>query len=317
MRALLVVNPKATTTTERSRDVLVRALRSEVELRVEYTRRRGHAAALARDAVAQQMDLVVTLGGDGTVNEVVNGLMPADGRPDPAALPAVAVVPGGSTNVFARALGLPKDWAEGTSVILEALRERRTRTIGLGRADDRYFTFCAGMGLDAAVVRRVEGARRNGRVSSPALYLRSAFAQYFFGDRRHPIGNRRRRGSIALERPGAPAELELATVIVQNSAPWTYLGDRPVNPSPEARFDLGLDVMALRVLRVPSTTRVVAQILSTDPDPRGRQVLRLHDVAAFTVRTPSPQPVQLDGDYIGEREKVEFTSVPAAVRVVC
>ena len=86
MRALLVVNPTATTTSERSRDVLARALRSEVDLTVEYTRRRGHGVSLARQAVADGFDLVVTLGGDGTVNEVVNGLMsatlPTDADPD-------------------------------------------------------------------------------------------------------------------------------------------------------------------------------------------------------------------------------------------
>src|SRR6185503_21222677 len=150
MRALLVVNPKATTTTERGRDVLVHALRSEADLTVEYTNHRGHAAELGRRAVAEGYDVLVTLGGDGTVNEAVNGLL-ADG-PDPN-VPALAVVPGGSTNVFARALGLPRDWTEGTGVILEALQAKRTRTIGLGRAEDRYFTFCAGLGLDAEVVR--------------------------------------------------------------------------------------------------------------------------------------------------------------------
>ena len=305
-----MVNPKATTTSERSRDVLVRALRSEVDLRVEYTRQRGHAAALARAAVAASVDLVVTLGGDGTVNETVNGLMPESGSPDAATLPALAVVPGGSTNVFARALGLPKDWVEGTSVILEALRLRRTRTIGLGRADGRYFTFCAGLGLDAAVVRRVESARRRGRISTPGLYLRSTVTQYLFG-------GRRRESPISLERPGEPPEPDLATVIVQNTAPWTYLGDRPVNPNPEAAFDLGLDVMALRVLHLPSTTRTVAQILSSRPDPHGRRVLRLHDVESFTLRTERPQAFQVDGDYIGEREKVDFTSVPRALRVIC
>ncbi|HET6213886.1 MAG TPA: diacylglycerol kinase family protein [Micromonosporaceae bacterium] len=309
MRALLVVNPKATTTSERGRDVLVRALRSEVDLRVAYTRQRGHAAALARGAAAERLDLLVTLGGDGTVNEAVNGLMPATGAPDPDALPALAVVPGGSTNVFARALGLPKDWAEGTGVILEALREGRTRTIGLGRADDRYFTFCAGMGLDAAVVRRVERARQRGRISTPALYLRSTVAQYFLSDRRDR--------AITLELAGAPAENELGTVIVQNAAPWTYLGDRPVNPNPDASFDLGLDVLAMRALRVPSTARTVVQILAPDGDPRGRQVLRLHDLASFTLRAGRPQPFQLDGDYLGEREKVEFVSVPHALRVIC
>lgn len=310
VRALLVVNPKATTTTERSRDVLVRALRSEVDLRVAYTRQRGHAAALAREAVADRLDLLVTLGGDGTVNETVNGLMPASGLPDPAALPALAVVPGGSTNVFARALGLPKDWAEGTGVILEALRTGRTRTIGLGRADGRYFTFCAGLGLDAAVIRRVERARRRGWVSTPSLYLRAAVTQYL-------LQSARRQSPISLERADGAPETDLATVIVQNTAPWTFLNDRPLNPNPEASFDLGLDVMAMRVLHVPSTARTVTQILGGRRDPHGKQVLRLHDLHAFTLRSERAQPFQLDGDYLGDREKVDFASVPRALRVVC
>jgi diacylglycerol kinase family enzyme len=318
MRALLVVNPKATTTSERSRDVLVRALRSEVDLRVEYTRRRGHAVDLARSAAQLGVDVVVSLGGDGTVNEVVNGLMQAlpatlpDGvlRTPAERLPALAVVPGGSTNVFARAIGLPKDWIEGTGAILEALRVGRFRTVGLGRADDRYFTFCAGFGLDAAVIRRVERARRRGRVSTSALYLRSTVGEYFLAtDRRHP--------SITLERPGEQGVSALATVIIQNTTPWTFLGDRAVNPNPDASFDLGLDVMAMRALHVPSTTRTVSQILSRHSDPRGRQVFRLHDVDEFTLLASRPEAFQLDGDYLGEREKVRFTSVTQALRVIC
>jgi diacylglycerol kinase family enzyme len=314
MRALLVVNPKATTTSERGRDVLVRALRSAVDVEVAYTRRRGHAISLGRQAAEGGVDLVVTLAGDGTVNEAVNGIMSAGtdgGRP------ALAVVPGGSTNVFARALGLPNDWAEATGVILEALRDGRSRTIGLGLADDRYFTFCAGLGIDAAVIRRVERARLRGRVSTPALYLRSTARQYlrdWFSGRLPSSAN---QPAIALERPTDPPEEKLATVIVQNTSPWTYLGDRPINPNPEAAFDLGLDVLALRTLHVPSTTRTVTQLLSHSRDPHGKQVLQLHDVAEFTLRAGYPQPFQLDGDYLGEREKVRFTAVPDALRVIC
>ncbi len=316
MRAVLVVNPKATTTSERSRDVLVRALRSEVDLSVRYTRRRGHAMDLAREAAEEGVDLVVSLGGDGTVNEVVNGLMTAEpptfrtGDTPAERLPALATVPGGSTNVFARALGLPREWPDGTSMILEGLRLGRSRTIGLGRADDRYFTFCAGFGIDAAVIRRVEQARKRGRMSTPALYFRSTAAQYFLGsDRRHP--------TITLERPGEAAEAGLATVIIQNTAPWTYLGEREINPNPEASFDLGLDVLAMRQLKVASTARTVTQFFSRTPDPHGKQVLRLHDVAEFALLSARPQAFQLDGDYLGEREKVRFTSVPAALRVIC
>jgi len=316
MRALLVVNPKATTTNERSRDVLVRALRSEVHLTVEYTTKRGHAATLARAAAESGVDVVVTLGGDGTVNEAVNGLMTAApglaaGSTAPAfRLPALAVVPGGSTNVFARALGLPRDWIDGTSVILDGLRSGRHRVIGLGRADDRYFTFTAGLGLDAAVVRRVEQARLRGRTSTPALYVRSMIGQIFSGeDRKSP--------PLSIERPGEEPEAGLGTVIIQNTAPWTYVGDRAINPNPEASFDRGLDLLAVRNLYIASTTRTVTQMVSRNADPHGKHVLRLHDQAEFTVVASRPQPFQLDGDYLGERQKVHFLSVPEALRVIC
>jgi diacylglycerol kinase family enzyme len=304
MRALLIVNPKATTTSPRSRDVLAGALRSELDLELGYTRRRGHAWAMAGDAASNDIELVVALGGDGTVNEVVNGLMsvPEEIRP------ALAVVPGGSTNVFVRALGLPRVWSEATGVLLHALREGRSRSIGLGLADDRYFTFCAGLGLDAAVVRRVENARRRGRRSTPGLYMRSTLGEYVL--ERHPP-------NIVLSTGIEPDDEDLSSVIVQNTAPWTYLGDRPIHPSPEASFDKGLDVVALRVLRLPSTMRTVAQLLSIDGDPHGKQVVRHHDLDGFTVTSPKPQAFQLDGDYLGEREKIRFAAVPHAVRVIC
>jgi diacylglycerol kinase family enzyme len=307
MRAILVVNPKATTTSELSRDVLVRALRSEVDLTVEYTRRRGHAAELARRATDERVDAVVTLGGDGTVNEVVNGLL-HDGPGEK--VPALAVVPGGSTNVFARALGLPKDSIEGTGVILDAMHHGRALSVGLGRADGRYFTFCAGYGLDAEVVRKVERARLRGKVSTPALYVRSTVAQFFLDtERRTPL--------ITLERPGEEPETDLANVIVQNTTPWTFLGDRAVSPCPDASFDTGLDLMALRALHVTATASALAQIWSRRPKPHGRHMLTMHDLPEFTVRAARPLAFQLDGDYLGERTKVTFSSVPDAIRVFC
>jgi diacylglycerol kinase family enzyme len=324
MRALLVVNQQATTTSERSRDVLIRALRSAVELDIAYTRRRNHATALAQ-AAAGKVDLVVVHGGDGTVNEVVNGLMADGGEPastdDPArraavTRPALAVVPGGSTNVFARALGLPRDWGEATGVILEAVRERRVRMIGLGRADERYFTFCAGLGIDAAVVRRVERARMGGRPSTPGLYLRATAGQLMFA-------RDRRRADITVEVTASDLEPDrarmehLATVIVQNTAPWTYLGDRPIDASPDASFDLGLDVLAMRTLRVPGVARTIGQMLARRGTPHGAQVVRWHDLSQLTLYSASPQPFQVDGDYLGERAKVQFTAVPEALRVLC
>jgi diacylglycerol kinase family enzyme len=310
MRALLVVNPKATTTSERARDVLVRALRTEVDLRVEVTRRRGHAADLARQAVSQRLDAVVALGGDGTINEVVNGLLTAK-RDNGIGLPALAVVPGGSTNVFARALGLPRDPVEGTGAAIEAMHADRLRSVGLGRADGRYFTFCAGFGLDAEVVRKVERARLRGKVSTPGLYIRSTVAQFFLEtERRTPL--------ITLERPGEETEVDLATVIVQNTAPWTYLGSRAITACPEASFDSGLDLMAMRALHVPATALAAAQLLTgRRRKPYGRQMMTLHDLSAFTLTATRPLAFQIDGDYLGERTKVTFSAVPDALRVFC
>jgi diacylglycerol kinase family enzyme len=317
MRALLVVNHKATTTSARVRDVLVQALRSVTDLRVEHTKRRGHAAELGRQATADGLDVVVALGGDGTVNEIINGLLSDGIKPDN---PAFAVVPGGSTNVFARSLGLPRDWVEATGVLLEALRDKRERSIGLGRAGGRYFTFCAGLGLDASVVHRVERARLRGRTSTPLLYLRSLGSQYLWDTRRG-------ESPITLEIPGEPPTTDLATVIVQNTAPWTYLGDRPVHGSPDASFDLGLDLLAMRALHVPSTARTMIQLVAGRTGrgeeagklvgPHGRQVVRGHDLAEFTLRATAPMAFQLDGDYLGERDEVHFASAPAALRVIC
>jgi diacylglycerol kinase family enzyme len=142
------------------------------------------------------------------------------------------------------------------------------------------------------------------------LYFGAIIGQFVDGpDRRHP--------PLSVEIPGEVAEVDLSTVIIQNTAPWTYIGDRAVNPNPEASFDRGLDVFALRKLRVPSTTRTVTQMLAKRPDPHGPHVLRLHDQAEFTVQADRPQAFQLDGDYLGEREKVHFLSVPDALRVIC
>jgi diacylglycerol kinase family enzyme len=304
-----VVNHKATTTSGRVRDVLVQALRSVVDLDVEHTRQRGHAAGLAEQAAADGVDVVVVLGGDGTVNEAVNGLL---ARGATAGVPAFGVVPGGSTNVFARALGLPADWVEATGVLLEALREGRYRTIGLGRADDRYFTFCAGFGIDAEVIARVERARHRGGNHGSLLYLRALAGQYL-------LDTERGAARITLEQPGGEADEHLATVIVQNTSPWTFLGNRRIDASADASFNSGLDVMGMRSLRVPGTATTLLRMLfpGRRGGPHGRRVLRLHDMPEFGVRANEPVAFQLDGDYLGAREKVRFTAVPQALRVFC
>jgi diacylglycerol kinase family enzyme len=305
MRALLVVNPKATATTERMRDVLAHALASEVKLDVVQTQARGHATSLARQAVTDGLDVVVALGGDGTVNEVVNGLL-ADGPG--GGLPALAVVPGGNANVFARALEMPASPVEATSQLLHALREGRRRTVGLGRADDRWFTFCAGLGLDAEVVRRVERKRADGRKATPALYVRQGVAQFF-------LHGRRSAPAITVHADGHEPE-RIGLALVCNSDPWTYLGPRPVRPCPQASFDGGLDLFGLRSLGTVTTLRHLRQILSSRPRPRGRAVLSLHDAAGFRLVADRPMALQVDGDDLGDRTEVVFSGVPHALDVV-
>jgi diacylglycerol kinase family enzyme len=305
MRALLVVNPKATATTARGRDVLAHALASETSLEVAQTKARGHAIELGHRARTEGFDLVVALGGDGTVNEVVNGLLQDGAGHD---VPALAVVPGGSTNVFARALGMPESAVEATGELLEAVASGSRRTIGLARADDRWFTFCAGLGLDAEVVRRVEHRRADGRRATPSLFVREAVTQFFTDeDRRHP--------PLTLTRDGHDPE-RLALALICNTAPWTYLRRRPVLPCPDASFDEGLDVFGLHKLRTFTTLRYVRQILSKNPRLQGRQVLALHDVDRFTLTSERPLPFQVDGDDLGERTKVTFEAIPRALTVL-
>ncbi|MDP9181938.1 MAG: diacylglycerol kinase family lipid kinase [Actinomycetota bacterium] len=304
MRALLVVNPKASTTSARARDVLAHALASEVKLDLVETNHRNHATELATQAVHDGLDIVVALGGDGTVNEVVNGLL-HDG-PQPG-LPALAVVPAGRTNVFARALGLPNSPVEATGVLLQALLEDRRRTIGLGRADDRWFTFNAGLGVDAGAVRRVEKARAKGRTATQPLYIRSALKEFYFGTQR--------QSELTLTRPGAEP-IELALALVCNADPWTYLAERPVRPCPDASFDTGLDVMGLTGTNTFATLRTLAQILAKDGHPHGKRVVNLHDVPELTLTAASPLPFQVDGDLIGDRESVHLMSVPSALDVM-
>lgn len=325
MRALLVVNPAATTTSARTREVLTHALASDLKLEVAQTQYRGHARDLARQATeGGETDLVVALGGDGTVNEVVNGLL-ANG-PDPDSHPRLAVVPGGSTNVFARALGLPNDVVEATGALLDALRDGSERTIGLGLAagtpgsedegvPERWFTFCAGFGFDAGVVGRVEQQRERGKRSTHALYVRQVVRQFL-------IEANRRRGVLTLERPGgtegaAETVENLALAIICNTAPWTYLGNRPIYPSPDASFDTALDLFALSKLTVRGGPLCdpVADVNTPARAPRQTRPLtsRPHELhLAFA----GPLPFQMDGDHLGLRTSVTFTGVRRALRVI-
>ena len=324
MRGLLIVNPQATTTTGNSADLVIRSLAGLVDLDVEHTRYRGHARELA---AAARDELVIVLGGDGAINEAVNGIMarppgqapgqatraPAGARPSApgqAEAPLLAVIPGGGGNVFAQALGLPADAAAAIARIREVIKEGQYRTIGLGLAGDRYFTFSAGLGMDAEVVREVERLRASGHRESPALFLRTMVRQYRSGtDRRTP--------ALTLERDGQPSTPDLFMTAITNRSPWTYLHRRAVLPVPNPDFNSGLDVFALRKLRATTIVSAVGQmLLFRRRSPRGRHTLTVTGLESLTIRSVRPIAFQVDGDYLGETEAVKFQFVPHALRVV-
>lgn len=289
----------------RQRDVLSHSLGAETELEVIETENRWHAADIAQDAMRRGTDVVVCLGGDGTVNEIINGLL-ADGiHPG---VPALGVVPAGSTNVFARALGLPKDPIEATGALLEGLRTGCRRTVSLGVADDRYFCFAAGLGFDAAIVHGVERKRQQGKRSTHVLYTKVGVREFFTADRRHP--------RIRIELPDGAALEDVYFAIVANADPWTFAGNRPLRPTPEASFDTGLAVYGRRRMGTPGMLLSMARLSGKRPKIGKRGAHLVHDLDALTVVADEPLPFQIDGDALEFREKVAFRSVANAIQVV-
>lgn len=344
MRALLIVNPHATGAGRTCRAAVVTTLRTDMTVDCAQTRYRGHARELAADAAAGGTDLVVTLGGDGTANEAVNGLLsgreaaapalprlpppggrevPPTGRELPPPQPtgrevppagggstAFAPLPCGSTNVFARALGLPRDPLFAARRIGAAASAGRRRSIGLGLADDRYFTFCAGLGLDARAVRAVEAARDAGSGrAAPATYVAAALRAYLTADRRRP--------ALLVGGHGGRPDIPVFLAIVSNTAPWTYVGSVAVNPNPGARFDGGLDLFGPRRLAPARVITLLPRLFGrTVVRPTAPDVLALHDEPELLLRARRPTSFQIDGEYLGERSAVRLRSVPDALPVI-
>jgi diacylglycerol kinase family enzyme len=318
VRGLLIVNRHATSMTATVTDLAVRSLAGLVDLDVERTRYRGHARELA---AASDADLVIVHGGDGSINEAVNGLMSRaviPGGNDPpqtppvagGGKPRVAVIPGGGANVLARALGLPLDAAAAIRQLREAIVAGRHRTIGLGLAADRYFTFSAGLGMDAEVVREVDRMRAQGRRESVPLFLRAMVRQYYRGTDRH-------QPALSLERDGEPPVSGLFMTIITNRSPWTYFRGRPLLPVPNPDFNSGLDLLALRRIRLTTIFNAVGQMLYVrSRPPRGRDMVSVLGSETLTLRSTRPIALQADGEYLGETEAVKFQFVPRALGVV-
>jgi YegS/Rv2252/BmrU family lipid kinase len=302
-RLLLIANSNAQTVTTRGRDVIVKALSSEYEVQVSETKRHGHAIHVARGAVHEEFDVVVALGGDGTVNEVANGLAGSD-------VP-LGILPGGGTNVLARTLGVPRDIVEATAAIL-ANGHGRPRRVPLGRADGRYFTFGCGVGLDAAIVRQVERRQRLKKAVGEWYYvwsgLRVFFARY---DRRSPKIRLSWGPDLEHRRSG------LFLAVCQNSSPFTYLGDREFRVCPDADLERdGLDCLSLDSLRVGTVVRTVLSAFGSGRHVRGRHALYLKDQRRIRIDCEEPLPVQMDGEYLGERDHLEIEFVPDALAVL-
>ena len=315
MRAVLIVNPNATSTTPAGRDLLAHALESRVELTVVHTDHRGHAIEIAEQARTDGVDVIIAHGGDGTVNEVVNGLLgkPAAGsRPDPTQLPAVAVVPGGSANVFARALGISPDPIEATNQLIDLLSAHRAgqpwRRIGLMDCGERWAVFTAGMGVDGAVVAAVEAQRAKGRKVTAGRYIRISV--------REMLSNARREPRLTVHLPDREPVPGVHFAFVSNASPWTYANTRPVWTNPDTSFDSGLGVFAVNSMNVVSNLLLVRRMLSKKARIKARHLVREDDLAWVRITATEPVSCQVDGDFLGPRDDMTFTSVPGALTVV-
>lgn len=315
MKVVLLVNSKASSVTPRSRVVIGKALSADHDVTVAETSRRGHATRLAQGAAASGVDVVVVLGGDGTLNEAANGLAGTGC--------ALAPLPGGSTNVFARTIGLPNDPIEATGVLLEALARRSIRRVGLGSVNGRYFLFHTGVGFDAAVVEQVE--RRSGlkRYAGHPLFVYAGFDTWM----RH-FDRTRPRFAVQFPEPEAGVAAtggatEGAVVddgyltIVLNTSPYTYLGNRPLDLAPEATLDRGLAAVTVRTMTFSRFMPVILSALGSGRLlRRSRWVDHRTDVGALTVRAYGPVPYQVDGDHLGDAEVLEFRHEPDVLDLV-
>ena len=295
MKVLLLVNTSASAVTARARVVIQKALSADHDVTMAETSRRGHATRLAQGAAADGLDAVVVLGGDGTLNEAANGLAGSH--------TALGVLPGGSTNVFARTIGMTNDAVEATGELLAAMAAGSRRRIGLGSLNGRYFLFHVGLGFDAAVVEQVEKRGSLKRYAGHPLFVYAAFATWF----RHYDKSRPR---FTVRADGID-DVESYFTIVQNTDPYTYLGNLPIKTSPAAGLDSALSLVAFRDLRFSTVITAAASALRSGRHLRRSRHLALRDgLTALTVTGHGPFPYQVDGDHLGEVETVELRHHP-------
>src|SRR5688500_9533487 len=284
MKTLLLVNSSASSVTARGRVVIQKALSADHEVTTSETSRRGHASRLAKGAAAAGTEVVVVLGGDGTLNEAANGLAGTDC--------ALAPLPGGSTHVVARTIGLPNDPIEATGVLLDSLAKGCLHRAGLGVVNGRYFLFHVGMGFDAAVVQQVERRAGLKRYAGHPLFVYAAFDTWF----RHYDRSRPR---FAVHHADGAIVDDAYLAIGLNTNPHTYLGHLPLDPAPEATLDRGLTVVTFRTLDFAKVMRVIGQALGRKRGiGRHKYLDYTPDVDKLTVHGYGPFPYQVDCDYL-------------------
>ena len=313
MRAVLIVNPNATSTTPAGRDLLAHALESRVKLTVVQTAHRGHAIELGHWAARDGVDVIIVHGGDGTVNEVVNGVLDEVGPgADGGSAPAIGVVPGGSANVFARALGISPDPIEATNQLIDLLSEHRRngawRRIGLVNCGERWCVFTAGMGVDGDVVAAVEAQRAKGRKVTAGRYIRVAIREVLASIGKDP--------TLTLQLPDRDPVSGVHFVFVSNASPWTYANSRPVWTNPTTTFETGLGVFATTSMNAWANLRLARRMLSQRAEIKGRHLIREDDLPWLRVTSSAPITCQIDGDYVGLREEMTFTAVSDALGVL-
>jgi diacylglycerol kinase family enzyme len=308
-RMLIIVNPYATTVSDRLKNLVVYALQARYEVEAVDTEAAEHAIEIGREARSGDYDIVVAFGGDGTLNEVVNGLAGTD-------LP-VSVLPGGSTNVVCRTLGIPNDVVDATEHLIGLADDFRPRKIDLGRCNGRHFVFACGVGLDATVVKRVDAHPVLKARARHWYYTWAAISGFYRQYLRDPV-------RLELEVDGE--KQEGVTAIAQNSDPFTYFANVPIRICEDIGLDDGAISMALlhRAKQrdmLPIAARVLSSRLHVS---KHRQIDEFNDVTDAFVRSisldedgqPRPFPVQVDGDYIGEHTELRFSVEPGALTVV-
>jgi diacylglycerol kinase family enzyme len=281
--------------------VIHKALASDHEVAVEETTRKGQATRLAHGAARAGAEVVIALGGDGTVNEEANGVL--------GEACAVAPLPGGSTNVFARAVGYPNDAIESTGLLLEALTARSSRPVSVGMANGRAFLFHVGAGLDAAVVARAERWGHLKRYMGHPLFIASTLAAWSRDvDRRHPC--------FSVETSDGRAAPSAHQVIAMNCDPYTFLGSRPLTLAPEASLDAPLSVAVLSSLSPRVLPPLVLALGLRRGLPNRGSTHHWSDVTSLSISGYRPFLYQLDGEVMDPVTELVLSHRPEALRLL-